>query len=199
MSYTSVKTRVDALPEPERSARRSLYTDHEWATLWELNAWPHQLAPQGDDWEAWTVIGPPGTGKTVAGYMWLREKFYQTDKVLNLIGILRHPKEIQRLGALYQAEIEQRGFQDYFTYSSTFTRVRIEEKNPLTYPTRLHLVSESEVESGMIRGLKYDYVWADQVADANMIQYHMPAAKQFVFTDPARLVEATLLSQAAPL
>lgn len=197
MQYSSVRSRVEALSEPERSARLRLYSEEDWDIKWELNAWPHQLAPSGDDWKAWTVIGPPGSGKTIAGYMWARSKFYDVESSYDILAIFRHPKDVERIGRMFYRELGDRGIEKDFDLSTTYTRIRFEERNPLSRPTRLHLVAESEVTEGTyLRGREYDYIWADEIEDARMLMYQQPTTKQFAFTGPTRLPDDTLLSRA---
>ena len=40
--------------------------------LWEVWAAPHQLPPQGQDWQVWVCLGGRGAGKTRAGAEWVR-------------------------------------------------------------------------------------------------------------------------------
>lgn len=41
--------------------------------VWALQAHPHQLEPNHDDWTTWLLLGGRGAGKTRAGAEWIRK------------------------------------------------------------------------------------------------------------------------------
>lgn len=194
MTYSSIRQRVDALPEPERSSRRMLHTDWEWNNLWSLNAWDHQLPPLGDDWKAWTLIGSRRCGKTIAGYKWLSDKLF-AGTGSKLLAVTRYPTGLDILREWFYADtIKFGGSIEYKTQNrGGYTEI--------TSPSgrTLHIVKERMAERDgwyTIPHRDYDYVWADEIESAPVLMDMLPRTHQFVFTGPTKLPEETLLSRA---
>lgn len=195
MTFASIRAQVDALPEPERTARRMLYSDSQWENLWELNAWPHQIPPLGDSWTSWTVIGSRGEGKTVAGYKWLEQKFLYS-KAERCLAILSHSKEINRIAEFVRSTLYDMAVIEAFQIKRTQgTSVRFEHKQGAP-KTSLFIVSEQSFSEARGYAADYDYIWADEIEDATQIMHQFPLTKQFVFTQPTKLPAETILSRA---
>lgn len=193
--YSSIKARVEALPENEQAGYRMLYSDTEWEKLWKLNAWDHQLPPEDPDWTTWTVIGPPRAGSTTAGLRWMEEKFFSMTYGRCLI-LLRHPQEVSRIGRLFVERLQAEGlFNRYDIHSSPdFSQFESDDGKKV-----LHIVKETKMGDWggyQIPFRDYFYVWADEIEDASLVKQMLPRTLQFCFTQPTKLPNPTILSRA---
>jgi hypothetical protein len=112
MKLTSLRQRVEALPPEQRELAMSLYTEVEWRNRWDLNAWPHQIPPQDDEWRVWTIIGPPATGKTTAGIMWVKSLLDSSHDVgpgREIFALLPTQAERDRTAKLFVEDYDREG------------------------------------------------------------------------------------------
>lgn len=182
--FESLKSRIESLPEPERSARRALYSDDEWENLWELKAYPFQLPPAGD-WKSWTIIGGRGVGKTEAGFQWAVS---EVKKGKNVFGYLHHQNLGQKYLLILQEEVRQQRLTEV-AYESRTRSIRVRDKGA---GGELHL----EVQSPERGGGVYDSVWADEIYNAAEMRNMFPMASKFVFSQPTILDPETIVSRA---
>lgn len=188
--FKTLKQRIEELPEPDRTSRRGLYTDWEWEHLWELHAFPHQLPPRDDAWDSWTIVGSPGTGTTTAGRFWAIDKLFNSERK-TILAVFHHPEHLNDVARLCRDEILNIGLQDGVTFSSNGQFGTI--TNADTKSTLIFIPANK-----MITGRQYtpDYLWADEISDAQEVMMTFPNAKKFVFTRPAKLPNSTRLSRA---
>lgn len=181
--YPTLKQRILAMPPGEAEALRAFYSDYDWENSIEVNGFPHQIPPEGD-WRSWTVIGPPGTGKSFAGMHWIIS-VSDVSTTIAIVTRTRHEghevwqalvKTIRDLGRLGEYQIE----------SDRITHV----------PNNLRLFFFDEKNLQGARGLKVHYVWADNVTDATIIRREFPTAHRFLFTGPVKLDPETIVSRA---
>ncbi len=60
----------------------------------------HQVAPQGDDWRTWLLLGGRGSGKTFAGSLWIDQLARKTPRTFALVGPALHDvREVMVEGA----------------------------------------------------------------------------------------------------
>ncbi|WP_255567845.1 DNA-packaging protein [Brevundimonas sp. PAMC22021] len=60
----------------------------------------HQVAPQGDDWRTWLLLGGRGSGKTFAGSWWIDHLARKTPRTFALVGPALHDvREVMVEGA----------------------------------------------------------------------------------------------------
>lgn len=182
-TYPTLKTQILSLPEPERSARRRLFSDWEWENSWELNAYPHQLPPLSDDWKYWTILGSPRTGLSTAGLRWFEHlvmnhsnvtavalfegrhiaDFHLTEFLMILPGHVKDACTIRSFDGLLRIG------------DSSFTFRPFLRNDPKLYPSQ------------------YTHVWADQILDSEEVSSRFHAA-QTLFTQPTKLHPDTHLS-----
>lgn len=193
ISYSSIRERIEALPEPERSARRLLYSDYAWEHAWELNAWPHQIPPIGDDWTSWTVLGSRAQGKTTAGFKWMEQKLIPRSEKTMLV-VLGYRKDMPRISAMFSSSITEAGLATDFTFNKKHTGDRFESLSPKCI---LDIVPAPASDGyWQFPRTNYDYIWADEISDATILMQTFPLTKQFVFTQPTKLPKQTILSLA---
>lgn len=187
MEFQTLKQRIEALPEPERAARRALYSDSDWEGLWELNAYPHQIPPMDNDWKSWTVIGPPNSGKTWAGMAWVMEKFVTGTNPTTILALFHHQ---HAPGAAARFIHGQTVVKD-----AALTNL---QSSPVLYSPVMGNKIIFDIQSNSQRHVasNIDYVWADEIASAPDIMAVFPFVKQFVFTNPAKLPANTRISRA---
>ena len=186
----TLRQQIEALPEQERSRRKSFYSDDEWDVSWELNARPFQIEPPSDDWRTWTILGGRRVGKTYAGEHWAIEKYFNEYKsVLCLIG---------------HSDQTQLTFKPMFRYADLFPgEFDIDSSgHPHTYRIRdrsgtvMMIGSESFYKPENFRGMKFDYIWGDEIFNAQEIVDHNPLTTRFLFTEPTKLPTDTIISRA---
>lgn len=189
----SLKQEILSLPPEEREARRAFYSDEEWDS-WELNAYPFQLEPLSDDWTVWTIIAPRRTGKTTAGEHWALEK-HQREKA-NVLCIFRDRKAIEPTLERFIEALEASATDRYVKRSTPADYLQVLYNSD--QGTSLICASEQMVRGDSLRGLnRFDYVWADEVMDADVIRARIPPpTKKFLFTQPTRLSPDTIISRA---
>ncbi len=192
VNYSSIRSRVEALPEPDRSARLALHSRYEWETSWELNAWDHQRPPMHDDWQSWTVIGPRRTGSSYAGLRWMGDKLFHntSDKLLVM---LRYPQQLNDVYGFFRQNIIDFGGEEEYRISKNGDQALFKLSNGLQ---TLLIMPETKNSVDRLRGLHYDYVWADEIEDAEELVYTLRTTKQFLFTNPTKLPRETVLSRA---
>lgn len=185
--FETLRQRIEALPEPEYLARRAMYSDQEWERSWALQAYPHQLPPLGDDWRAWTVIGGPGTGKTVAGMRWVEAKLENNHPCRILI--VTPSGHMNNLETRVRDDLHhRRGTEWELLFTSGEIRVQ--------WGTRIvRFVSEENAHRDLQGGF-FDYIWGDEIFDAQEIINRAPRTQQFCFTEPTKLPTETMLSRA---
>lgn len=192
MTYQSIRSRVEALPEPERSAHLALRSRSEWETSWELNAWDHQRPPLHNDWTAWTIIGPRRTGSTHAGLRWVEEKLF-TDYKAKMLVMLRYPGMVDAVYGHFRQTIDSWGAGEGYRIRKSGDRAFFNLSNGLQ---TLEIMPERSDYEDKLRGRHFDFVWADEVEDAEKLMYNLRTTKQFVFSNPTKLPAETLLSRA---
>lgn len=181
----TLKQQIEALPEPERSARRAFYSDDEWEDSWELNAYPFQIEPATEDWRVWTIIAGRKAGKSWAGEHWAWEKFFEARK--NVLCIFSNDDERKdafrtffQLADLWQGHFDT-------TMHSVYD---------IKEGTKLTTVTEDMWKNGKTRGSHFDYIWADEVFAATPIVHDFPHATRFLFTEPVKPHNETIISRA---
>lgn len=186
----TIRQQIEALPEPERTARKSLYTDAEWRALWELNAFPFQLPPKGG-WDSWTVIAPPRTGKTTAGLNWVHGLVTNNpDRHTYILIIVRLIEGRVRIAeALREKLFSSPNHTWEYNLEMKDGTIRYRERD---MSLEIEILPERE-ESW--RGLDPDYVWGDEVLDAEHIRRSFPFTKQFCFTNPTKLDSDTIVTR----
>lgn len=190
--FESLKDRIQSLPEPERSARRAFYSNEEWYTSWELNAWPHQLPPVSDQWTSWTIIGSRRTGKTEAGYQWSKEQFLSGN---NVLGVFQHKGVLEDV--TYRLWGELRAL-PAVENSTDFSLKGMETSAPrLKLNGKIFSFVTVNGYNRFSRGLSPDCIWADEVLDANIIVRDFADGKRrLLFTQPVKLDPDTMVSRA---
>lgn len=199
MTFTTLRQRVEALPEPERSARWMLHTDKEWEEEWELNAYPHQIPPIGDDWHVWTVIGSRRVGKTMAGYKWMESKFLYSspNDAMKFLILTHHKHDMDRIRKMLYDKLLSMGIINEFHIRTNGDHTSFEVSSTRQKLTMMSIAEDrSQVGAYRLMGTHYDYVWADEIQDADMLVRQLHTAKKFVFTQPTKLPAETLLSRA---
>ncbi|UDL16348.1 terminase large subunit [Microbacterium phage Zooman] len=186
----TLKQQIEALAEPQRSTRRAFYTDDEWENSWELNALPFQIEPQSDDWKIWTIIAPPKAGKTWAGEYWVKEKFFRDQK--DVLCLFSSPQEVQKEAQHFASLTENwSGFKTYFT-PEDYIQILYNQFCDRT----LVFASVDVLRRGALRGMKPEYLWADEIEDANEVVQNFPFTERFLFTQPTKLHPDTIISRA---
>ncbi|QIG57813.1 terminase, helicase domain [Microbacterium phage PauloDiaboli] len=197
--YSSLRSRIESLPEPERSARRKLFTTQEWHS-WKLKAYDHQLPPQGDDWKIWTMIGPPRSGATRTGFEWALDKLvYHPGPRVRVLGLMHHHKDVEYLDNRMWDELYRLWGGSRFRHQASGhagMHAYFEDKGQ-PY-NEVHFMSERAVgdHGTYARDNKFDFVWADGIRDSEEVVRSYPNAHQFIFTNPDRLHPETLYSRA---
>src|SRR6478609_1392989 len=178
-SFQTLRQQIEALPEPERSARRAFYTEAEWNS-WELNAFPHQLPPLSNDWMIWSITGGRRTGKTTAGVKWAANALSYNQHV----GVVTYyANQIESLVGLFMREHDLR----YMPFKGSHS-VRLELKKGQG-AIDIHPWRPSD-RGGMLRGHDYTYLWGDELGDpGEIIQETDHSVMQYCFTSPARIPE----------
>lgn len=190
--YSTLRSRIEALPDGEFAARRALYTDDEWNNSWELNAFDHQLWPMGDDWTSWTVIAGRRTGKTTAGKRWIQSKMHIPG--VRLLVMVHHPNELSRVSKEFWDDIVKSGNPDSWRMKQDVNSGNYRLATQSGADVRnLEFVLESRTYQGFVDP---HYLWADEVTDATLVMHSYPLTKQFCFTEPVKLAEGTIVSQA---
>lgn len=177
---------ISELPHEQFSARRAMYTDEEWQSLWELNAYPFQLPPEGD-WVSWTVLGGGGVGVTTAGRRWMVDKFLTAEPGTNLVSIHHHMRALDDQAHLMWDELKvdpdlqtQNDGRDFkFRNTSRGVRLVMLNNNPDSW-----------------RGLDATYLWADDITDATQVRASFIRTSQFCFTRPVKLDPETIVTRA---
>lgn len=187
MKLTSLRQRVEALPPEQRELAMSLYTEVEWRNRWDLNAWPHQLPPQDDEWRIWTIIGPPATGKTTAGMMWVKsllDSLHDIRPWREIFALLPTQAEQARISKLFVEEYDRDGrLNDLAKIENLGVMIRITHQNS----NRIHFGSHHDFNSLRGWGTPGAYIWADEAYDARDLHDFMPFAHKYVFTGPVVL------------
>jgi hypothetical protein len=196
--YSTLKDRILALPEQERNARRALYTQEEWDKSWELNAFDHQLPPLGDDWTSWTVVGGRRTGKTTAGRRWMQGKM-SLPNAQGLV-IIHHTNHLSTVSKQFWDDLIKAGEQGNWRMTQHDQTGAYELRHNVVGDNRvLEFTTEGRVmnNNGFLGPrTNCDYLWADEILDAPTVMQFYPLTKQFCFTEPTKLPEVTIVSQA---
>ncbi|URP22152.1 terminase large subunit [Microbacterium phage Big4] len=186
----TLKQQIEALGEPQRSIKRGFYTDDEWENSWELNALPFQIEPQSDDWKIWTIIAPPKAGKTWAGEHWSWEKFLREKS--DVLCLFSTPGEVQREFKRFVALSEEWTIFRAHSTPEDYMQILQNQASNRT----LICASMNVLRQGVLRGMKPEYVWADEVEDAIEIVQNFPFTERFLFTQPTKLHPDTIISRA---
>lgn len=188
----TLRQKIEALPEPERSARRAFYTDDEWEFGWDLNAYPFQIEPATDDWKIWTIIAGPGTGKSYAGEHWAWEKFF--DKRANVLCLFQSRESVDdHFATFFQRGEMWSGHFEHSLRDEVYTQRHLRD---VTTRNMMTCAVNNARHDPSQEGVIYDYIWADEVLDAEQVVDTYPRAAKFLFTQPTRLHPDTLLSRA---
>jgi hypothetical protein len=188
----TLRQQIEALPEPERSARRAFYDDDEWNYSWELNAYPFQIEPASSDWKYWTIVAPPNSGKSYAGEYWAWNKFFNLANVLCIFSGGGYEMDLSFKRFMNTAELWSGHF-DYDRIDGVERAVSIRDRSS---KRSLRGMSEDAFLRGAARGMMFDYVWADEVFDAAEIAKEYPMAEKYLFTQPTKLHPDTIVSRA---
>lgn len=183
MGLQSLRDKITALPPEEYAARRALFTDDEWHNSWEVNGYPFQLPPPGDEWRFWSVYSPPGVGSSRAGVEWVFSVLQQEGAHVAVI-LYEDINPTNFAGYIYSTA---RPDEPYSLDGGTIGRARTEERSVTVVPYG---------SMDVLLGMEISHVWADNATDANVIVKAVPNAQRYVFTDPLRPVPSTLVSRA---
>lgn len=185
-NYPSLKSEILELPEPERTNRKELYTPDEWRNCWELNAWPHQLEPTDPEWRVWTVIGPPKTGKTLAGRNWVIGRFLSRPGIY--MCIVGDGEEVDFVNSLI-SRLHPTKYEQHSIDKPLAIKITIDSGHKIYIAPA---ASWPELSSQPVQ-----YLWADDVVDAeDIINTSWGGIRRYVFTNPTRLAPGTEVSRA---
>ncbi len=184
----TLKDRILAMPALSGAPLRAMYSDWEWEHDWRLNAYNHQL-PYHNEWRVWNMIGPPATGKTWTGEHWMQDKLIHMERDTHYLVILQTRKHADNyFDTLYTAlggfTTDETGFP-----KSVNVNMTPNGDEWLEFPDYNSSLRVCSGPTTRLYGLRADYVWADNVADATEYLPLFPMAKQFLFTNPIKLVD----------
>lgn len=187
-NMTSLKERILALPTEEQETRRAYYSKEEWETSWALHARPFQVAPLGE-WKVWSIYSPPGFGSTRAGAEWVADTLLENKgKPVTVLVYCGYPARMDKIRQEITGALLNRGVTDIRT-APVGTSIGL----ILPWVASVRFTRDT---SDPIRGVRADYVWGDSVLRAGDIVQNHPQAERFVFSDPARPANHTLVSRA---
>lgn len=179
---------IHSLPEDQQAPQRLFFTEDEWmgrAYHPILDRSPHQMPPTGNDWATWTVIGPPGTGKTTAGMLWLFDMFMGSAPLETVHGVVSET-EFNIIGARISTLLNPH--LDVSLIKSD--RGVLEYVNDIT-GAKLALTTPAHRF-----GYDAKYLWWDDAEDAqSVVKRYSQWATHIVFTNPTKLPDDTVVSR----
>lgn len=160
----------------------------------KVNGYGHQIPPEGDDWLSWTIVGSRKTGKTWAGIRWMQSKLTdlsRCSRILFLGPTTSHNSHTMKQMYEHLNNLLQPGL-------ITFTRKGEEFGQFVFNPTGSVLQARLYADNTKhnLYGVHYDFVWADEILNAQMIVDALPATEKFLFTEPTILPVDTVVSRA---
>jgi phage terminase large subunit-like protein len=181
----SAAEKLATLPENERAAILSQFTDDEAASLlydWRgFLARPDQVAPDGD-WDIWLALAGRGWGKTETGAQWVREQVDAGVKRIALVAETQKDLEevmVKRLVSIYPP-----GEGPTVRYKP----VRV------IWPNGAEALGYNGTQPDQLRGPEFEAAWVDELAKYryaretwDMLQFCMRSGshpRQLVTTTP---------------
>lgn len=184
MTKQTLKDLIESLPEVERVARKAMFSEWEWEHDWRLHAWPHQV-PHREGWRYWSIIGPPGTGATAAGEMWLLDKLINVTPNTQYLALPGNDRVGQVADSLFESlnTYAQAQGTPYPTrkWSKGGGEIRID------FPWLSSALTIMDTDPNRLRGLNPQYVWVERAQDANAYTSLFPRVKQMVFSGPIKM------------
>ena len=129
--------------------------------LWEVWAFPHQLAPEGD-WRSWVVLGGRGAGKTRAGAEWVRAQV-EGAKPLDP----GRARSVALVGETYDQarEVMVMGPSGILACSPPDRKPRwLASRRKLVWPNGAEAQVFSANDPEALRGPQFDAAWVDELA-----------------------------------